>query len=115
MFDAYLSFGRSKDWLVDSASFARTATSDGAKILTNNHTIAYLSGRVSNYDEVSRELRSSDILNTSPGALIVLELIPENRQLLSQQPVQARIRLLATFPDSAEPQAAIYERVSPSN
>ena len=40
MIDAYLSFGRSKDWLVDSASFARKATSDGAKILTNNHTIA---------------------------------------------------------------------------
>ena len=115
MIDAYLSFGRSKDWLVDSASFARTATSDGAKILTNNHTIAYLSGRVSNYDEVSRELRSSDILNMSPGALIILELIPENRQLLSQEPVQARIKLLATFPDSAEPQAAIYERVLPSN
>ena len=62
MIDAYLSFGRSKDWLVDSASFARTATSDGAKILTNNHTIAYLSGRVSNYDEVSRELRSSEYI-----------------------------------------------------
>ena len=115
MIDAYLSFGRSKDWLLDSASFVRTATSDGAKILTNNHTIAYLSGRVSNYDEVSRVLHSSDILNMSPGALIILELIPENRQLLSQEPVQAQIKLLAAFPNGAEPQAAIYERVSPPN
>ncbi len=115
MIDAYVSFGRSKDWLVDSASFARTATSDGAQILTNNHAIAYLSGRFSKYDEVSRELRLSDILNMAPGSLIILELIPEIRQLLDQEPVQVQIKLLAAFPDGAEPQAAIYERVSPPN
>ena len=115
MIDAYVSFGRSKDWLVDSASFARTATFDGAQILTNNHAIAYLSGRFSKYDEVSRELRSSDILNMAPGSLIVLELIPEIRQLLDQEPLQVQIKLLAAFPDGAEPQAAIYERVSPPN
>ena len=115
MIDAYVSFGRSKDWLVDSASFARTTTSDGASILTNNHTIAYLSGGVSDYDEVSRELRASDILSMAPGDLIILELIPEARQLLNQELVQAQIKLLAAFPDGAEPQAAIYERVSPQN
>lgn len=115
MIDAYVTFGRSKDWLIDSANFARTATPDGAQILTNNHTIAYLSDRVTEYDELTRELRSSDILKLPPGTLIALELIPEIRQLVNQETVQAQIKLLAAFPDTDEPQAAIYERVSPQN
>jgi hypothetical protein len=115
MIDAYVTFGRSKDWLIDSANFARTATPDGAQILTNNHTIAYLSDRVTEYDEVTRELRSSDILKLPPGTLIALELIPEIRLLVNQETVQAQIKLLAAFPDTDEPQAAIYERVSPQN
>ena len=115
MIDAYVTFGRSKDWLVDCASFARTATPDGAQIITNNHTIAYVSGRVMEYDEVPRELRSSDILKLEPGTLIALELIPEIRQLVNQEPVQSKIKLLAAFPNASEPQAAIYERISPQN
>ncbi len=113
MVDAYVTFGRSKDWLVDSASFARAATPDCAQILTNNHTIAYLSDRVTEYDEVTRELCSSDILKLPPGTLVALELIPEIQQLVNQEPVQTQIKLLAAFPDRDEPQAAIYERVSP--
>ena len=64
---------------------------------------------------MTRELGSSDILKLPPGTLIALELIPEIRQLVNQEPVQAQIKLLAAFPDRDEPQAAIYERVSPQN
>ncbi len=110
MVDAYVSFGRSKGWLLDSAAFAETRTSEEALILTNNHTIAYFSKRIPEYDQVSRELSLSDILNMAPGTLIVLELTPEIRQLVSQKTVQAQLKLLAAFPDSADPQAAIYER-----
>ena len=67
------------------------------------------------YDEVPRELRSSDILKLEPGTLIALELIPEIRQLVKEKPVEAQITLLSAFPDGDEPQAAIYERVSPQN
>jgi hypothetical protein len=34
---------------------------------------------------------------------------------VNQETVQAQIKLLAAFPDTDEPQAAIYERVSPQN
>ena len=112
MVDAYVSFGRSKGWLVDSAIFAKTRTSEDALILTNNHTIAYLSKRVPEYDQVLREIRLSDVLSMPPGALVVLEIIPETRQLVTQETFQAQLKLLATFPDSADPRAAIYERKS---
>ena len=112
MIDAYVSFGRPKDWLVDSAVFAKIATPKEARILTNNHTIAYLSERVSEYDRVSRELQEVDIKTVPPGTLIVLELTSEIRQLVNHEEIQAQLKLLATFPNSLEPRAVIYERKS---
>ena len=83
-FDAYISFGRSRDYLLASADYVATATAPTTALLTNNHTIAYYSGRVADYDEVQRLPDAETLLDTRPGDMLVLEMVTELESVLKE-------------------------------
>ena len=112
LIDAYVSFGRSKDWLLDAAAYVETEVAAGTPVLTNNHTIAYFSGKVEEYDTTLREIEAQSILDVSPGTIIALEMYYEMTVLVEQQSVQPYLELLQVFPSEDDPQAAIYRRIN---
>jgi len=112
LIDSYVSFGRSKDWLLDASSYVELQAEPDTQVLTNNHTIAYFSGRVENYDVIVRELKAQDVLDVAPGTIIALEMYYEMSLMVEQAPVKASLQLLQQFPSADQPQIAIYRRVN---
>ena len=112
LIDSYVSFGRSKDWLLDASSYVELQAEPDTQVLTNNHTIAYFSGRVENYDVIVRELKAQDVLDVAPGTIVALEMYYEMSLMVEQAPVKASLQLLQQFPSADQPQIAIYRRVN---
>lgn len=112
LIDSYISFGRSKDWLLDAASYVEVQSELDTQVLTNNHTIAYFSGRVENYDVILRELEAQNILDVPPGTIVALELYYEMTLLVEHESVKPYLQLLQQFPSAEQPQIAIYRRVN---
>lgn len=109
-FDAYVSFGRSKEFLLQTAA-ASAAAPASSEIITNNHAIAYFSGRVPDYDEVNRLLSVDDIQQAEPGDILALELIPEIDALLQTAAARSMLELLEEFPGDNAPGGVIYRRL----
>ncbi|MEX2468362.1 MAG: hypothetical protein WD396_01275 [Pseudohongiellaceae bacterium] len=107
-FDAHVSFGRSRDYLLDAATFAAETAAPAGTVLTNNHTIAWFSGRVPAYDEVERVPTVESLLATRPGDVVVLELVPEVRRLLELDRVAAALEQERSFPDGADTRVAAF-------
>lgn len=112
-FDAYVSFGRSKDYLQDSVDYVAVHRNAGEAVLTNNHTIAYRSSLVDNYDEVPRLLSAEQLLDTEAGDYLVLEMIYDIRQVLTNPQVRQGLEFVTAFPNEREQQIAIYRRIDP--
>jgi hypothetical protein len=112
LIDSYVSFGRSKDWLLDAASYVELQAESDTQVLTNNYTIAFFSGRVENYDEIVRELKAQNILDVAPGTIVALEMYYEMSLLVEQASVKPSLQLLQQFPSAEQPQIAIYRRVN---
>lgn len=110
-FDAYISFGRSRDYLVDAADYIAVHSQSGQSILTNNHAIAYASGLVSEYDAVARVPTRDTLLALPTGHYLALELIPQVETLLADSALNDGIQFVTAFPTEAEPLVAIYQRV----
>jgi hypothetical protein len=111
LIDSYISFGRSKDWLLDAANYVEVQAEPSTQVLTNNHTIAYFSGRVENYDKILREIEAQAILDMAPGTIVALEMYYEMALLIEQESVRPYLQLLQQFPSAEQPQIAIYRRV----
>lgn len=107
-FDAHISFGRSRDYLLDAAAFAAETAETSATVLTNNHTIAWFSGRVPAYDEVERVPSVESLLAARPGDVVVLELVPEVRRLLELDRVAAALEPERSFPDDGDTRVAAF-------
>jgi len=110
--DSYISFGKPKGWLLDSATYLSDNTPAQSSVLTNNHTIAYYSGRVEDYDEVERMLTADAIERMNAGDIIAIELFYEMSRLLEDPAVSQFLSQIATYP-ADEPRVAIYSRVNP--
>lgn len=108
--DSYVSFGKPKDWLLDSASYISESVQSTNSVLTNNHTIAYFSGEVENYDEVLRMLTVEEVARTNPGDIIAIELFYEMTVLVENPEVAPYLQQLAVFPTEGEPRVGIYRR-----
>jgi hypothetical protein len=113
LFDAYTSFGKPRDYLVEAANIVAEQTAADAAVFTNNRSIAFFSERVAAYDEVQRIPSGDALMATRPGDWIALELIPEVRSLLTRRDIEAALVLHRTLPESDEPRVAIYRRVAP--
>jgi len=110
-FDAYTSFGDDRDYLLDAAAFAAAEAGSTGAVITNNHSIAYFSGLVQNYDEVPRAPSEETVLATGPEDVIVLEMVPELADLLGNEDLRRQFRLQASFPDSDDPIIQVFRRL----
>ncbi len=111
--DSYISFGKPKDWLLDSAAYISGNVPAQSAVLTNNHTIAYYSGKVEDYDEVLRFLTKREIEQMDAGDIIAIELFFEMRQLVADPVVSQYLEQLVAFPSAEKPRVALYRRVNP--
>ncbi len=111
--DSYISFGKPKTWLMDSANYLNGEATSGTNIITNNHTIAYFSGKVADYDEVLRNLSANEILAAQPGDLIAIEMYYEMTALVDNQGVAPYLEQVAVFPAEGDAKVAIFRRIEP--
>ena len=111
LIDSYVSFGKSKDWLLDAAGYVELQAESDTQVLTNNHTIAYFSRQVENYDDIIRELEAQNILDAAPGTIVALEMYFEMSLLVEQESVKSSLQLLQQFPNAGKPKMSIYRRV----
>lgn len=112
-FDSFISFGQSKTFVFDSVDWIISEADDSAGLLTNNHAVAYYSGKVSEYDQVERFLTEVEIRNTNPNDLIAIEMHFEMLELVSSNAVNPLIEFQAAFPSLDDQQLTIYKRVNP--
>ena len=111
-FDSFISFGASKVFLNDSIEWIATQDNSDVGLLTNNQTIAYSSGKITNYDQIKRFLSEEDILNAKLNDLIAIEMNEEMTDLVKRPSIEKRIRILAAFPSTNEAQLIIFQRIA---
>jgi len=109
--DSYYSFGESKSYVEDSIEWIAENTGDSVGLVTNNHAIAYYSGKVEDYDLVQRNLSEEEILSSEVGDTIAAELTFEMRNLLEKHSIANKLKLLAYFPDAETRRIALFERI----
>lgn len=112
-FDSFVSFGQSKSFVFDSVDWITAEANSNAGLLTNNHAVAYYSGKVEDYDQVIRFLTESEIRNSRPNDLIAIEMHYEMSELVESAGVKPLLELQAAFPSLDDQQLAIYKRVNP--
>ena len=112
-FDSFISFGTSKSYINESLAWLETESPLNTRVVTNNHAIAYFSGRVENYDSVTRIISESEIHELKPNDLLILEMNYEMSRLLNQNSLKPYLELQAAFPSNRDIQLTIYKRVDP--
>lgn len=111
--DSYYSFGESKDYVFDSIEWLAENTDDSSGLITNNHAIAYFSGKVEGYDLVPRYLSQEQVLSTIEGDTIAVEINYQMEQLLGNDSVAPYLEFMAAFPDQQNQRVALYRRIDP--
>jgi hypothetical protein len=113
LIDSYYTMGRPKDYLTDSANYVAVQATPGTALITNNHSIAYFSSLVEDYDQVIRILPAAEIVNARPGDLIALEMIYDVSRLVQDQSLSPYLQLETAFPSMEDQRVVIYRRVNP--
>ena len=114
MIDSYYSFGSSKDYIDDAIDWIVLQKESPGRLITNNHALAYNSGKVENYDETLFNLTGVEILDAESGDLIAVELRYETQQLLAREDIAQLLDLEIAFFDSERRRIAIYRRIQNS-
>mgnify|MGYP006109757573 CR=1 FL=1 len=112
-FDSFISFGESKAFVYNSIDWINTESNSSNGLVTNNHTIAYYSGRVEDYDQVGRFLNETDITSARPGDLIVIEMHYEMTELVAREGVKDLLEFQTAFPSLDNRQLAVYKKIRP--
>ena len=112
-FDSFISFGTSKDFVVESAQWVATISNPNAGLVTNNQTIAYRSGKIDDYDQIGRFVSKQDIVNTKTGDFIAIEMHHEMVEVITSEEISSIIRLVAAFPNEEDQRLAVYQRIAP--
>jgi len=113
--DSYYSFGESKSYVRDSIEWIAQNTDESSALVTNNHAIAYFSGKVEDYELVQRNLTEEEILSSDVGDTIAAELTFETKILLESNAIADKLKLLAYFPDVETRRIVLFERVDSVN
>jgi hypothetical protein len=109
--DSYYSFGHKKTYISDTVQWLDQTSFSSQILLTNNHAIAYKSGRVMNYDQVPRNLSGEEILDIEGSALLVVEMNSSMNALMAQLVDIGVIHFEVGFPAGEELRMAIYSKV----
>ena len=114
-FDSFISFGSSKEFITQSLVWLESDDHSEAELVTNNHAIAYYSGKVRNYDQVPRFVTEDQIHALRPNDLIAIEMHYEMLQLVEKGSVKPYINLQVALPNIEHMALAIYKKVEPKN
>jgi len=109
--DAYYSFGDSKSFVFDSIDWIADSSDKSRRVITNNHAIAYYSGRVENYDSVLKFLTQDQLLNAVEEDLIVIEMNHEMTQLVESDLIAPNLKFEIAFPDNEDRRVSVYSRI----
>lgn len=109
--DAHISFGASRDSLQQASAWLAANTEPGDNVFTNNNYIAYHSGRVEDYDLVTRYISADALANTPYGTIIALSLSDSISKQLQHSLEFRQLQALAAFPNNEEPTVLIYKRL----
>jgi len=112
-FDSFISFGTSKDFVVESAQWIATESNPNSGLVTNNQSIAYQSGKIDDYDRIGRFVSKQDIVNAKTGDFIAIEMHYEMVELVTSKEISSIIRLVASFPSEEDQRLAVYQRIAP--
>ncbi|MDP1931849.1 MAG: hypothetical protein Q8L60_10360 [Gammaproteobacteria bacterium] len=108
--DAHISFGASKEMLQDASDWIVANTPENVSLITNSSYVAYHSGRVRNYDKISRYVDENTITYAGFGTLLALALDRNVNELLEAARSFQQVELVVQFPAEGEPEFAIYRR-----
>ncbi len=109
--DSYFSFGEAKTYVSDSIEWLAENTAASSMLVTNNHAIAYFSGKIEDYDQVKENFAEGDILSANAGDTIAVELTFESRDLLAKESIAEAVEFLVAFPNESNQRIAVYRRV----
>lgn len=112
-FDSYITFGDSKRYVYDAIAWVETNSEDSTALVTNNHAVAYYSGKVVDYDKTVRNLTAADILQTAHGDLVVIESNFAMEQLLRTPAIAAALEQVLVLPSAEDVQLVILRRANP--
>lgn len=112
-FDSYLSFGESKDFVFDSVDWISERGDNITGVVTNNHAIAYFSGKVENYDQILRYLTEYEIFTAAENDFVAIEMHYEMVQLVQSESIAPLLELQVSFPSVEDQRIAIYRRINP--
>jgi hypothetical protein len=109
--DAHISFGGSRTSLQSAVDWVLTNTQEGEAFLTNSRYVAYHTGRVEDYDVISRYIEDDVIQNAQYGTILVLMTSSSNDAQIERSVEFQQIEALAAFPNTEEPEVLIYRRL----
>jgi len=109
--DAHVSFGGSRNSLQNAVDWLANNTLEGDALFTNSRYIAYYSGKVENYDEISRYMEDGAIQNSQYGTIMVLMMSSSNDAQIARSLEFQQLEPLAAFPNEQEPEVLIYRRL----
>ena len=113
VFDSFISFGQSKTFVFDTVEWIAAESESNAGLLTNNHAVAYYSGKIKDYDQVIRFLTENEIQDSKPNDLIAIEMHFEMSELVESASIKPLLEFQTAFPSIDDQQLAIYKRVNP--
>lgn len=106
--DSLVSFGYSKDYERDAAQWSRDhlATASG-ELYTNSYTVAYVSGKVPEYDKINKDaLAYLDHLKSGDHLAAVIRY--DETQLREMLDARGDLELLVNFANERDDQVRIY-------
>lgn len=106
--DSYYSFGYKKEFIPNSNQWLKQNSPLSQRLLTNNQAIAYASEKIENYDRVSANVSTEEILNAGSDALLVIEMNLAMATLMKELVEEGTIKFEIGFPAGPQPRMAIY-------
>lgn len=110
--DAHISFGDSKDFLQQASIWLRDNTEEKALVITNSNYVAYHSGRVEEYDKVTRYIDMETLVNAPYDSLLALSIDRDILSYVDEARAFDLLEVVVAFPPQGRPEFAIYRRTS---
>ena len=107
--DSFYSFGDRKPFLEDATAWVRAQESQAA-FLSNNHRLAYASGRVEDYDRTPRYLSVAELRASAPDTHIAIEMNAQMRERVAQLEQEGVLERLIGFPETGEARILVLRR-----
>lgn len=111
--DAHISFGPSKQHLVDGTRWITDHIRESAPLLTNDYYIAYHTGRVAAYDRTQRDLPADAIRYAPVGTIIAVLPRRSFDAALTAEIQRGALRQIYHAPARRGADLFIYEKLQP--